>query len=70
MTKIVIEWTSDDTDCECCGSSYADGANVVIDGELVIELIPYAHCCGGDHYPRDEVFKRILQHLGHEIMYD
>nr|WP_250808335.1 hypothetical protein [Neorhizobium tomejilense] len=42
----------------------ADGADVRIDGELVIEMKPIAHCYDGDTYEKDDVYRRILQHYG------
>lgn len=65
--KIKIEWLSDYSDCETCGGNYADGARVTIDGEVALDLEPAAHCYGGTHYDERDVFKRILEHLGHEV---
>ena len=65
--KIRIEWLSDDYDCETCGVSFAEGARVFIDGALAFELEPVAHCYDGAHYDQEAVFRRILEHLGHEV---
>jgi len=65
--KLKIEWLVDDWDCETCGSDYAEGANVWIDGVLTLELTPIAHCYDGVNYPRTDVYKRILEHLGHTV---
>ena len=64
---IKIERLSDTHDCETCGPSWAEGANVFIDGELAIELHPHAHCYDGDSYDDEAVYKRIIEHLGHTI---
>lgn len=67
MAKIYIEWLADDHHCDTCGTSYASGANVHINDELAIELEPVAHCYGGAHYDDSDVFKAIIQKLGHEL---
>lgn len=65
--KIEIEWLSDDSDCEVCGMSWAEGARVVIDGEEALLLKPTAGCFGGTTYSEKEVFSAILSHLGHTV---
>lgn len=65
--EIKIEWLYDEHDCETCGSSYAEGAKVHINGELVIENIPYAHCYGGENWDRDDIYKRIFLELGYHV---
>lgn len=67
MSLIQIEWLWDSNDCEQCGGNYADGARVTIDGKSALELIPHAHCFGGDHWSELDVFKLILAHLGHTV---
>lgn len=66
--KINIEWLSDSHDCETCGGSYAEGARVLIDGEQLGEVTPIARCCSIANFERDEVFKAILEHLGHQVI--
>lgn len=66
--QIRIEWTYDSYDCETCGGSYADGANVYIDGQLALEFVPVAHCYDGDNFERDYVYAQIFKHLGHEVV--
>lgn len=70
MSHIKIEWLSDTHDCETCGASWAEGARVTIDGELALDLEPHAHCYDGDNYEREDVFKRILERLGHTVEVD
>lgn len=65
--KIEIEWISDSTDCETCGGSYAEGAVVKIDGEVVIDMTPCAACYDGTSFTSEEVYKALLTHLGHEV---
>lgn len=68
---IKIEWLSDSYECDTCGVSFADGARVTIDGDKdrSFELIPVAHCFGGDHWTSEEVYQKIIQHLGWDIEY-
>jgi len=66
--KIEIEWLDHETDCETCGPSYAEGAWVKIDGASALALEPHAACFSGTHYDREDVFRRILKHLGHEVI--
>lgn len=70
MSNITIEWLSDECDCDSCGSSYADGANVFIEDVLVLELTPKAHCFNDVTYSTETVYEKILQHLGHTIEYE
>jgi hypothetical protein len=67
MTDIKIEWLSDYIDCETCGGNDADGARVTIDGFVALELIPHAHCFGGDHWDERAVYRSILEHLGYTV---
>lgn len=67
--NIEIEWLSDDFDCDTCGGSWAEGAIVRFDGEVVIDMTPVAHCYGGDSYSQDMVYTAILEKLGHVIVF-
>lgn len=65
--KLEIQWLSDYyNDCETCGGSWAEGARVWFDGELVFEFIPSAHCTGGDHMSEFEVYLKVFELLGIE----
>ena len=66
--KIEIEWISDDTDCETCGSSYAEGAVVKFDDEVVIDMTPCAACYDSTSYTSEEVYAAVLEKLGHEVV--
>lgn len=68
MSEIHIEWLGDAHDCKLCGPSYAGGARVTIDGAVILDLKPRAHCYNDESYSEEEVFKRILAHLGHSIV--
>lgn len=67
MSTIKIEWLHDDHDCETCGPTYAEGARVWIDDELIEDFLPSAHCCAGASYNESEVYHFILTRLGHKI---
>lgn len=58
-----IEWLLDEYECEDCGTSYAHGAIVTIDGHEVVTMIPSAHCYAGTSFDREEVYKAILSSL-------
>jgi len=65
--KISIEWLGDTHDCETCGPAWAEGARVYIDGLLVLDLQPSAHCYDGVSYQEGDVYRHILEHLGHTV---
>lgn len=69
MTDIHIKWMMDDHDCDSCGSSYAEGAIVSIDGMIMIglDLEPVAHCYDSTSYSREQVYRKILEYLGHTV---
>jgi hypothetical protein len=62
-----IRWLSDRSDCETCGWSYADGAEVFLDGRPILLLAPVASCFGGSHWERDDVLKMVLEQLGYTV---
>lgn len=66
---IQIEWLYDDHKCETCGVSWADGAKVTNQdtGEVILDLEPLAHCFRSQSYDKDEVFIKLLNHLGHIV---
>lgn len=67
---IHIERLEDEHHCETCGWSIASGAKISIDNREVLTLTPHAHCLGGQDYSTEDVFKAILQHLGHTVEID
>ena len=68
MSEITIEWLHDEYDCDTCGWDFASGARVYRDGELLVEMVPHAHCFDGSTYDDREVFKRTLEALGHRLV--
>ena len=69
MSSIEIESLEDVTACETCGTSYANGFRVRIDGEHAFELTPVAACFDGEDYSEADLFKRLLEHLGHDLVH-
>ena len=67
MSEIKIEWLRDEYEYEDCGVSYAEGANVFIDGNPVLDLTPAAHCYNGQSFDQADVLTKILEHLGHTV---
>lgn len=70
MSDIRIAWLTDWHDCETCGLSYAEGARVSIDGSVVLEFTPVAHCRGGDNRTDSEVYAALFAYLGHTVTED
>ena len=65
--RIKIEWLSDDCDCETCGSSWAEGAIVYMDGQEILTLEPHAACFDGSSWTQAEVYSEILKGLGYTV---
>jgi hypothetical protein len=67
---IRIEWHTDEHDCENCGSSYAEGAVIHIEGREPIEMLPSAHCFDGTSYSEADVYTRIIEELGYRVAHE
>ena len=69
MYNIKIEWLIDEHDCDTCGTTYARGAHVSINGVIPNELTlsPVAHCYDGSNYETEDVYEKILKYLGHNV---
>lgn len=70
MSNILIKWLWDEHDCETCGWSASDGAEVYIDDKPILALKPVAYCFDNTNYSRDDVYRAILEHLGHTVEED
>lgn len=68
--KIEITTLEDTHDCETCGSSWASGGIVEVDGEQILYKEPVAHCYAGESYSVTELLILTLQLLGHEVVID
>ena len=67
MAKVRIEHLSDSYYCETCGTSWAEGARIIVDGEEVLCLEPLADCFGGQTFTEGDVLRALLRHFGHEL---
>ena len=68
---IWYEHLSDSFDCEDCGPSWAEGANVYdAHGKIILNCPPYAHCFDGDNYSMEEIFVELLGKMGHTLTVD
>lgn len=65
--KIEVIEMSDYADCEQCGGNYADGGVVKIDGDVVLDFTPTAHCFGNNNTSLSELLIKTLEHLGHTV---
>ena len=65
---IEIDWLFDSDECETCGTNWAEGAEVRVDGVSFLSLTPFATCFNGNHYDEAEVYRRILVALGYKII--
>ncbi len=67
MSIININWLSHQSDCEDCGISVADGAEVFLNGKCILSLLPQAACFDSTDYSRADVYKAILEELGYTL---
>ncbi len=67
--QLEIEWLYDSYDCEVCGPSDAQGAIVRLDGKVVIELIPNAHCYSSETYDDNSVYATIFNMFNIELSF-
>lgn len=63
MLKAKLTYLFDEMDCETCGTSYAEGFRIEVDGELIVELIPHAHCYDGEDYAIGRLIKETIMSL-------
>lgn len=66
--KIWVEFISDSSDCDTCGSNWAQGAVVKFEDGRQLDMSPMAACYGGTHYDDVSVYQAILEELGHEVI--
>lgn len=65
--KLTVERLQDTHDCETCGMSWANGFRVTLDGNVIVDLKPSAHCFGGNNYGEQRLLFAVLDHLGYEV---
>lgn len=69
MSEIRIEWLTDSHWCETCGPSFAEGARVFIDDEVLLEMKPVAHCFAEDDFSTSDVYAAIIERItGHTVI--
>lgn len=70
MKKLEIIRLTDSCECETCGTSYADGYSAYLDGDLLCEVLPAAHCFDGTSVDDEEMYQQIFAKLGYEFGID
>jgi len=68
--QLHIKWLEDYHDCDTCGGNWATGAEVTLNGEVLLNKVPKAHCFGGEHYTSDEIYLSILDKLEYKVEED
>lgn len=68
--KIEIITDTDTAECDCCGTSYADGGEVIIDGKIVLSRPASASCVGSESWTEAELLVMALKKIGHEVSVD
>jgi len=70
VKKVEIKTCYDTHECETCGTSYSEGGQVFIDGALILEREPYAHCYNGTSYSDTDLLFMALKKIGVEVLVD
>jgi hypothetical protein len=65
--KIEIFTIEDQHECETCGSSWADGGLIKIDGREVFRFEPVANCFDGHSLSPDDLLAIALHKAGIEV---
>ena len=68
--KIEIETNSDTWECETCGSDWAEGGRVTVDGDLTLEADAVAHCYHGTHFSEMDLLVIALHKKGISVSVD
>lgn len=63
-----VKFLDDDHDCHKCGTTWATGALVLLNGKVFLNLKPKAGCVDEASYTPEEVYKEIIKTLGFEIV--
>lgn len=70
MKRIEIETSSDVYECETCGSSWAEGGVVFVDGKEILRREPLAYCYGASSYSESDLLVMALKKLDIEVIVD
>jgi hypothetical protein len=68
--RIEIDTNSDTWDCETCGTDWAEGGRVIVDGKLTLEADAVAHCYNGTHYSEMDLLVMALHKKGISVYVD
>ena len=68
--KINITTDHDEYECETCGTDYATGGTVTVDGNQIVTLPAAAHCYAGQSFSEMDLLVIALRVLGHEVDID
>lgn len=68
--KFEIVTDEDTSECELCGTDWAQGGKVYVDGELIIDAPAHAHCYSGSSWDAHDLLVMALRKLGHEVLED
>ncbi len=68
--KIEITTDSDEHECDCCGTTYAQGGTVVVDGVEILSRPALAYCTGSDDWNQSELLVMALHKMGHKVSVD
>jgi len=62
-----FEWLQESHDCETCGPSWAAGALVLLNGQVLVDRTPCAACFDGRDYSPEQVYSAVLAALGYDV---
>lgn len=68
--RIEIKTNNDSYECETCGTDYASGGSVYIDGFEIVNLPAIAHCYSGQSFSESDLLVIALRCMGHEVILD
>lgn len=68
--KIEIQTSIDHSECETCGSSWAYGGAVFVDGKEILSREPLASCYGSPSFSEADLLVMALKKMGHEVLLD
>ena len=68
--KIEITTDADTSECDCCGTSYAEGGEVVIDGKTILSRPASASCVGSESWNEAELLVMALKKIGYDVSVD
>lgn len=68
--KIEILTLEDESECECCGSSFAEGGVIKIDDKELFRFEPVAFCYDSNSLSPDDLLAIALHKVGIEVYVD